>query len=209
MMRVESWIVSRSSTRTGTDFCPVIHSTRGTWKPGRSERRTCAMPFQSSAQRAFSLKCEKRNCQRTGGAITHDLGQTIRRVKTGGNPGGLRGRVCFMRTRQGWERVAGLALAGLLLAGACAADRRHAARPDDDDPATISADRLDDLDEEGAMTDLLDPEEREAMAHAGLPGDARPGADEEDAGDTTGKVGLSVLSVALSVGAAVAPFFLF
>src|SRR5437016_11551248 len=88
MMRVESWIVSRSSTRTGTDFCPVIHSTRGTWKPGRSERRTCAMPFQSSAQRAFSLKCEKRNCQRTGGAITHDLGQTIRRVKTGGNPGG-------------------------------------------------------------------------------------------------------------------------
>ena len=114
-----------------------------------------------------------------------------------------------MRTRQGWERVAGLALAGLLLAGACAADRRHAARPDDDDPATISADRLDDLDEEGAMTDLLDPEEREAMAHAGLPGDARPGADEEDAGDTTGKVGLSVLSVALSVGAAVAPFFLF
>ena len=47
------------------------------------------------------------------------------------------------------------------------------------------------------------------MAHAGLPGDARPGADEEDAGDTTGKVGLSVLSVALSVGAAVAPFFLF
>ena len=108
-----------------------------------------------------------------------------------------------MRTRRG--RVAGLALAGLLLAGACAADRRHAARPDDDDPATISADRLDDLDEEGAMTDLLDPEERNAMAHAGLAGDARPGADEQDAGDTAGKVGLSVLSVALSVGAAVAP----
>ena len=114
-----------------------------------------------------------------------------------------------MRTRRGWQRVAGLALAGLLLVGACAADRRHAARPDEDDPATISADRLDDLDEEGAMTDLLDPEERNAMAHAGLAGDARPGADEEDAGDTTGKVGLSVLSVALSVGAAVAPFFLF
>ena len=111
-----------------------------------------------------------------------------------------------MRTGRG--RVASLAFAGLLLAGACAADRRHAARPDDD-PAEVSADRLDDLDEEGAMTDLLDPEEREAMAHAGLPGDARPGADEEDAGDTTGKVGLSVLTVALSLGAAVAPFFLF
>src|SRR2546425_1279333 len=68
MMRVESWIVSPSSTRTGSAFCPVIQRTRGTWKPGRSERRTCAMPFQSSAQRAFSLYCEKRNCKRTGGA---------------------------------------------------------------------------------------------------------------------------------------------
>jgi hypothetical protein len=111
-----------------------------------------------------------------------------------------------MRTRRG--RVAGLALAGLLLAGACAADRHHAARPDDD-PAEISADRLDDLDEEGAMADLLDPEERDAMARAGLPGDARPSADEQDAGDTAGKVGLSVLTVALSLGAAVAPLFLF
>ena len=114
-----------------------------------------------------------------------------------------------MRTRRG--RVASLALAGLLLVGACAAERRHAARPDDDDPATISADRLDDLDEEGAMTDLLDPEERDAMARAGLPGDARPGEDEQkqNAGDTAGKVGLSVLTVALSVGAAIAPLFLF
>ena len=114
-----------------------------------------------------------------------------------------------MRTRRGWGRVASLALAGLLLVAACAAERRHAARPDDDDPATISADRLDDLDEEGAMTDLLDPEERDAMTRAGLPGDARPGEDEQDAGDTAGKVGLSVLTVALSVGAAIAPLFLF
>jgi len=112
-----------------------------------------------------------------------------------------------MRTGRG--RVASLAFAGLLLAGACAADRRHAARPDDDDLATISADRLDDLDEEGAMTDLLDPEERGAMERAGLPGDAHPGADEQGASDTAGKVGLSVLTVALSLGAAVAPLFLF
>src|SRR3989442_14129075 len=88
-----------------------------------------------------------------------------------------------MRTRRGWGRVASLALAGLLLAGACAADRRHAPRPDDD-PAEVSADRLDDLHEEGAMTDLLDPEERAAMTRAGLPGDARPGEDEQGAGDT-------------------------
>ena len=112
-----------------------------------------------------------------------------------------------MRTRRGWG-MASLALAGLLLAGACAADRRHATRPDDD-PAEVSADRLDDLDEEGAMTDLLDPEERGAMARAGLQDDARPGEDEQGASDTAGKVGLSVLTVALTVGAAIAPFFLF
>src|SRR5258705_11621182 len=98
-----------------------------------------------------------------------------------------------MRTRREWGRMARLALAGLLLAGACAADRRHATRPDDD-PAEVSADRLDDLDEEGAMTDLLDPEERAAMTRAGLPGDARPGADEQDAGDTAGKDGVSPLT---------------
>src|SRR5437016_1490749 len=209
MMRVESWIVSPSTIRTGSAFCPVIQRTRGTWKPGRSERRTWAMPFQSSAQRAFSLKCEKRNCQRTGGAITPRPRPDDQASQDGWQPGSPRRRVTLMRTRRGWQRVAGLALAGLLLVGACAADRRHARRPDDRDPAPDPADPPDDLDEEGAMTDLLDPEEREAMAHAGLPGDARPGADEEDAGDTTGKVGLSVLSVALSVGAAVAPFFLF
>ena len=112
-----------------------------------------------------------------------------------------------MRTRRG--RVASLALAWLLLVGACAADHRHAARRDDDDPATISADRLDDLDEEGAMADLLEPEEREAMERAGLPADASRGSDKQGAGDTAGKVGLSVLTVALSLGAAVAPFFLF
>ena len=104
--------------------------------------------------------------------------------------------------------MASLALAGLLLAGACAADRRHGARLDDD-PVEISADRLDDLDEEGAMADLLDPEERAAMARAGLPGDAGPVAEQQGAGDTAGKVGLSVLTVALSVGAAIAPLFLF
>src|SRR3989454_6493746 len=190
MMRVESWIVSPSTIRTGSAFCPVIQRTRGTWKPGRSERRTWAMPFQSSAQRAFSLKCEKRNCQRTGGAITPRPRPDDQASQDGWQPGSPRRRVTLMRTRRGWQRVAGLALAGLLLAAACAADRRHAARPDDDDPATISADRLDDLDEEGAMTDLLDPEERGAMQRAGLPGDARSGEDSQD--DTAGKVGPSV-----------------
>jgi hypothetical protein len=113
-----------------------------------------------------------------------------------------------MRQRRGWGRATGLALAALLLVGGCAADRRQAARPDDD-PDEISADRLDDLDEAGFMADFLDPEEREATARAGLSADADPGADREDATDTAGKVGLSVLTVALTLGAAVAPFFLF
>jgi len=113
-----------------------------------------------------------------------------------------------MRLRRGWGPMAGLALAGLLLVGACGAERRHAAHSDDD-PADFSADGLDDLDEEGAMTDLLDPQERDATERSELPGDARPGADKQNAGDTAGKVGLSVLTVALSVGAAVAPFLLF
>src|SRR5580765_4245534 len=68
MMDVESVIARPSSTSTGTDFRPVSHITRGMWRPGTSERRTCSTPFQSSAQRAFSLKCENRNCQRTGGS---------------------------------------------------------------------------------------------------------------------------------------------
>ena len=113
-----------------------------------------------------------------------------------------------MRLRRGWGPMAGLALAGLLLVGACGAERRHAAHSDDD-AGDFSADRLDDLDEEGAMTDLLDPQERDATERSEFPGDARPGADKQNAGDTAGKVGLSVLTVALSLGAAVAPFLLF
>ena len=69
MMRVESTIVSPLSSRTGSDFWPLSQRTRGTCSPGTSDRRTCGMPLKSSAQRAFSLKCENLNCQRTGGAM--------------------------------------------------------------------------------------------------------------------------------------------
>src|SRR2546430_15123029 len=110
-----------------------------------------------------------------------------------------------MRLRRGWGPMAGLALAGLLLVGACGAERRHAAHSDDD-PADFSDDRFDDLDEEGAMTDLLDPEERDATERSELPGDARPDADKQNAGDTAGKVGPSGLTLAPPPGAAGAPF---
>src|SRR2546430_17595817 len=105
------------------------------------------MPFQSSAQRAFSLKCEKRNCQRTGGAITPRPRPDDQASQDGWQPGAPRRRVTLMRTRRGRQRVAGLALAGLLLVGAGAVDLRHAAAPDEVVPATVSARRIDELGE--------------------------------------------------------------
>ena len=95
---------------------------------------------------------------------------------------------------------------------ACGLDRQQAGRPKDPEPE-FSAERLD-FPEQDSILDLLEPEEREAVARSGISG-ARPEhvatpADEgESKADTAGKVSLSVLSVALSVGAAVAPFFLF
>ena len=35
------------------------------WNPGTTARRWCGNRFQSSAQRTFSLKCEKRKCRLT------------------------------------------------------------------------------------------------------------------------------------------------
>jgi hypothetical protein len=110
-----------------------------------------------------------------------------------------------MRTRRWWGWTVGPVLAGLLSLGACAAERKNAPHPADDDLAEISADHLDDLDEEGAMADLFDPEERAAMERSGL----SSVGEKRSAEETAGGVGLSVLTVALSVGAVVAPFFLF
>ena len=116
-----------------------------------------------------------------------------------------------MRTRRGAVgRVGAGALAIVLLLSACAAERPHPADPDDD--ATFSADRLD-FGDEGPVLDMLDPDEREAAKKSGISGshaadDADP-ATPEGKSETAGKVGLSVLSVAVSVGAAVAPFLLF
>ncbi len=103
---------------------------------------------------------------------------------------------------------------GLLLgvAVACGLDGRRASHPDDGEPE-FSAERLD-IAKQDSVLDLLEPEEREAVARSGISG-ARPehvaaaGEETETKADTAGKVGLSLLTVALSVGAAVAPFLLF
>ena len=83
----------------------------------------------------------------------------------------------------------------------------------DDDASTVSADKLEMSDDEGAIFALLDPEEREAAEHAGIGGADATAADSDqpaDApGDTAAKASLSFLSVAIVVGATIAPFFLF
>jgi hypothetical protein len=113
----------------------------------------------------------------------------------------------------GWRRgtglwLAGLALVTLALLPACGLDHKRPAP--DDNSRDLSADRLDFADESPFLEDL-DPAERSAAERSGL---AVPAVEDdppasESKSNTAGKVGISVLSVALSVGAAVAPFFLF
>ena len=89
----------------------------------------------------------------------------------------------------------------------------HVARAADDAPA-FSADELGDPTEEGSILQLLEPEEREALARSQMTGmrpepEQKPEPPKEGLGDKIGKVGLSVATVAVSIGAVVAPFFLF
>ncbi|HJQ83784.1 MAG TPA: hypothetical protein VKA21_06905 [Candidatus Binatia bacterium] len=110
---------------------------------------------------------------------------------------------------RGWTVV--LALAAAIAVGACGVDKPRAERPDEPE---YSADRLD-LADQDSILDVLDEEERAAVDRAGMTGarpardEVEPAPEEESKADTAGKVGISFLSVALTVGAAVAPFFLF
>jgi hypothetical protein len=110
---------------------------------------------------------------------------------------------------------------GLLLAVAfaCGLDRKRAGHGDDADPG-FSAESLE-LSNHDSILNLLEPEEREAFTRSKMSGLDNPGGGslDSDSGDQTestgkkadeaAKVGLSVLTVAITVGAAVAPFFLF
>ena len=115
-----------------------------------------------------------------------------------------------MRRVGGW--VAGILVVGLLVAGAGLGARGAIAA--DDDRADFSADDLGDPTEEGSILQMLEPEEREALARSqmtGIPPEpAKPAKpDHESLGDKIGKLGVSIATVAISVGAVVAPFFLF
>ena len=113
----------------------------------------------------------------------------------------------------GWRRgtglwLAGLALVTLALLPACGLDHKRPAP--DDDSRDLSADQLDFADDRSLLEDL-DPAERSAAERSGLagPSSADDPSESDSKSNTAGKVGISILSVALSVGAAVAPFFLF
>jgi len=110
----------------------------------------------------------------------------------------------------GW--VAAVSIAALLAGSGLLVDR-SACAGDDDAPA-FSADDLGDVKEDGSILDMLEPEEREALTRSqmtGLPDDPpKPAAPaKEGFGDKLGKLSLSIASVAVAVGAVVAPFFLF
>src|SRR5262245_55541348 len=68
MMRVESTTMRPSSISAGVPVWPVRRRITKKWMPGGTDRRMWGMPFQSRAQRTFSLKCENANCHRTGSA---------------------------------------------------------------------------------------------------------------------------------------------
>ena len=115
-----------------------------------------------------------------------------------------------MRWRGAGSWLAGVALLTLVVLPACGLEH-HSKTPDDEDSSDFSADQLE-LGADGPLLDALDPGEREALQKSGM-SEAPSGEDEapveEPKSEKAGKVGLSVLSVAMTIGAAVAPFFLF
>jgi hypothetical protein len=120
-----------------------------------------------------------------------------------------------MRARVGSVRAAGLALGVLLALGACGIGwAEPASDPDESD--TVTATDLGDLDDSGSILDALEPHERDAFAQSGMSGAREPAAEhaavDEAPKSLTDKIGdaaMSVLVVAVSIGAAVAPYLLF
>ena len=101
--------------------------------------------------------------------------------------------------------LAGVALVTVVLLPACGLD--HKAGAPEDDSSDFSADQLDMQDD--VLLDDLDPAEQSAVERSGMSVARSPDDPQEDTkSDKAGRVGLSVLSVAMTIGAAVAPFFL-
>ena len=121
------------------------------------------------------------------------------------------------------RRVVVAVVLGLLVAGGCAAtaDKKKAERED-----RLSASKIGGkFQRDDPLVQMLSPEERVALDRAGMlaPGDDEIGpdgepiasdetseeADEGSAANKAGGIALSVLSVVLPIGMAVAPYLLF
>ena len=121
-----------------------------------------------------------------------------------------------MRAWPGWGWTAGLALAGLLAIAACAANKPHHPPAAKNDDAITAAD-LDDIEGPTSILDSLAPDERAAYDKSGMTGAREPAPAEDDEAeepqkttrDKIGDAAMSVLVVAVSIGAAVAPYLLF
>jgi len=119
--------------------------------------------------------------------------------------------------------VAAVVTAAVLVVGACGPETHRPFFHDEtEDTPEFSAARLGDPFEEGSAADLLGPDERDAVRRAGLPVRDLPPTPEEDArpakeqpgsvgqaADTAGKASIALLSVGLTLGMMVAPFFAF
>jgi hypothetical protein len=124
------------------------------------------------------------------------------------------------RAAVGW--VAGLVVFGLVGGASVFGEQRE----DDEALPEFSAERLGDLEEHDSILDMLEPEEREAVERSGMSLGSEPGASPEGTQgpfgpetrqqqgrsegtlDKIGKIGVSVLGVALSLAAVAAPFFM-
>jgi hypothetical protein len=117
-----------------------------------------------------------------------------------------------MRVRRARAGLIAVVAAAALI-GSCGAEKRQPAP--DDDHVRFSAENLPDLDKETSILDQLEPEERAAVERSGMsgPGEGSTGANPEPAegskGKTAERAAISILTVAVSVGAAVAPYLLF
>jgi hypothetical protein len=129
-----------------------------------------------------------------------------------------------MRTAVRWG-VAAVALTSMLALGSCGLEQEKKRKdPFDDDHAAFSASILQDIpDDDEFFGNTLSPAERDALANShaakvpehessNLDTLDTPGGEQSNLDrklDKAGKMGLSFLTVGLSLAAAAAPFFLF
>ena len=118
--------------------------------------------------------------------------------------------------------VAAMVAVVVLAVGACGPEtHRPFFHEDSEDMPEFSAARLGDPWSEGSAADLLGPDEKDAVRRAGMPvrDGASPSAEAraaeepmngvESTADKAGKASVALLSVGLTLGALVAPFFMF